>query len=65
MDGLLGDKTGLSRIPPLAAQVMANIVARTQEEALGETNHWTASAMAKATGANVSSVQRVWRKHGL
>ena len=31
----------------------------------GEATHWTAAAMAKAIGISVSSVQRIWRAHGL
>jgi hypothetical protein len=31
----------------------------------GETTHWTADAMAKLAGVSVSSVQRIWRSHGL
>jgi len=31
----------------------------------GEATHWTAAAMAKAVGISVSSVQRIWRAHGL
>jgi hypothetical protein len=31
----------------------------------GETTHWTAAALAKETGISVSSVQRIWRSHGL
>jgi transposase len=65
VDGLLRDKTRPSRIPPLGAEIVAAIVARTLEEPPGEVTHWTAPAMAKATGVSVSSVQRVWRKHGL
>jgi transposase len=65
VDGLLRDKTRPSRIPPLGAAVVASIVARTLEEPPGEVTHWTAPAMAEATGVSVSSVQRVWRKHGL
>jgi transposase len=65
VDGLLRDKTRPSRIPPLGAEVVASIVARTLDKPPGETTHWTASAMAKAIGVSVSSVQRVWRKHGL
>jgi len=65
VDGLLRDKTRPSRIPPLAAEVVVAIVARTLEPPPGEITHWTAPAMAKATGVSVSSVQRVWRKHGL
>ena len=31
----------------------------------GETTHWTGVLMAKASGLSVSSVQRIWRGHGL
>ena len=30
-----------------------------------EATHWTAAMMAKAVGISVSSVQRIWRAHGL
>jgi len=63
--GLLRDKTRPSRIPPLTAEVEADIVSRTLAEPAGETTHWTAPAMAKMSGISVSSVQRIWRKHGL
>jgi transposase len=63
--GLLRDKTRPSRIPPLGAEVEAEVVSRTLAEPVGETTHWTAPAMAKVNGISVSSVQRIWRKHGL
>ncbi len=31
----------------------------------GETTHWTGAIMAEAIGISVSSVQRIWRAHGL
>jgi hypothetical protein len=31
----------------------------------GETTHWTAPALAKQVGISISSVQRIWRAHGL
>jgi hypothetical protein len=31
----------------------------------GEIAHWTGVAMAGAAGVSVSSVQRIWRAHGL
>ncbi len=65
VDGLLRDKTRPSRIPPLGAEIVARAVALTLEEPPGEVTHWTAPAMAEATGISVSSVQRIWRKHGL
>jgi len=63
--GLLRDKTRPSRIPPLGADVEARIVAATQVVPTGATTHWTAAAMARHGGVSVSSLQRIWRKHGL
>lgn len=65
VNGLLHDKTRPSRIPPLAAEVADNVVRRTLGAPDGEATHWTASAMAKAIGISISSVQRIWCKHGL
>jgi transposase len=65
VDGLLRDKTRPSRIPPLAPEIAERVVALTLEPPPGETTHWTALAMAKAVGISVSSVQRIWRAHGL
>jgi transposase len=64
-EGLLRDKTRPSRIPPLAQEVIDKVVALTAREPPHEATHWTSSAMAKATGISVSSVQRIWRAHGL
>jgi transposase len=64
--GLLRDKTRPSRIPPLGQDVEDRVVAATLSDTPpGETTHWTALAMAQARGISVSSVQRIWRKHGL
>ena len=65
VDGLLRDKTRPSRIPPLAPEIAERVVALTIEPPPGETTHWTASAMANVSGISVSSVQRIWRAHGL
>lgn len=65
VDGLLRDKTRPSRIPPLASEIAQRVVALTIEPPPGEATHWTALAMAKAVGISVSSVQRIWRAHGL
>ena len=40
-------------------------MALTATEPPHEATHWTAAAMAKATGISVSSVQRIWKAHGL
>jgi transposase len=63
--GLLRDKTRPSRVPPLAPAIGERVVALTQADPPGETTHWTAAAMARLTRISVSSVQRIWRSHGL
>jgi len=65
VNGLLRDKTRPSRKPPLAEAAVWRVVDLTLGPPPGEATHWTASAMAKATGISVSSVQRIWRKNGL
>jgi transposase len=65
VDGLLRDKTRPSRVPPLGREVAERVVSLTQGDPPGETTHWTAAAMAEATAISVSSVQRIWRAHGL
>jgi transposase len=64
-DGLLRDKTRRSRIAPLGAEVAEGIIALTLGDPPGEATHWTAAMMAKQSGISVSSVQRIWRAHGL
>lgn len=64
-DGLLRDKTRPSRIAPLEAAVIERVVALTQSDPPAEATHWTATMMAKAIGISASSVQRIWRLHGL
>ena len=64
-EGLLRDKTRPSRIKPLGDAVAARVVAMTLDEPPGETTHWTGALMAQAAGVSVSSVQRIWRAHGL
>ena len=63
--GLLRDKTRPSRIPPLSAEVAERVVALTLTDPPAEATHWTAAMMAKEVGISVSSVQRIWRAHGL
>ena len=65
VDGLLRDKTRKPRRAPLGAEVAERVVALTRRDPPGETTHWTGAMMAKATGISVSSVQRIWRTHGL
>jgi transposase len=65
VDGLLRDKTRPARIPPLASEIAERVVALTLADPPGATTHWTAAAMAEASGISASSVRRIWRSHGL
>jgi transposase len=63
--GLWRDKTRPSRIPPLSPEVAERVVALTLAGPPPTASHWTGAAMAKVAGISVSSVQRIWRAHGL
>ena len=65
VEGLLRDKTRPSRIAPLGPEVATRVVALTLADPPFEATHWTAAMMAGKTGISVSSVQRIWRAHGL
>src|ERR1700682_2264817 len=64
-EGLLRDKTRPSRIKPLGGEGATGVRTLTRGAPPGETTNWTGALMAKASGLSVSSVQRIWRAHGL
>ena len=55
-EGLLGDKTRPSRIPPLGPEGAQRVVALTLQDPPRETTHWTADMMAQAAGISASAV---------
>src|SRR5262245_8115624 len=59
------DKTRPPRIAPLKAEIAARVVSLTLAGPPANATHWTGAAMAEAVGISVSSVQRIWRVHGL
>ncbi len=65
VDGLLRDKTRKPGKLPIAAEMVARVVALTCGEPSHEATHWTGRAMAKASGISLRSVQRIWRAHQL
>jgi len=65
VDGLLRDKTRPPGRQPLSAAVIQQVVTKTTTEKPPAATHWTGRAMAKAVGIAVSSVQQIWRAHGL
>jgi hypothetical protein len=63
--GLLRDKTRPPGRAPVADDKAAAIVALTLKPPPHEATHWTARAMAGAVGFAVSTVQKIWKTHGL
>jgi transposase len=63
--GLWRDKTRPSRIPPLDPKIAERVVELTLAGPPPHATHWTGAAMAAEIGISVSSVQRIWRAHGL
>jgi len=65
VDGLLYDKTRPRGIPATPAQKVAEIVRLTLEPPPHEATHWTLRAMAARAGLAPSTVQGIWKVHGL
>lgn len=65
VDGLLRDKSRPPGRAPVPPERVAEIVRLTQDPPPHEATHWTARAMAKAVGLAVSTVQSIWKAHGL
>jgi transposase len=64
-DGLLKDATRPSRIKPLSPEQIRHVVHKTLHERPPNATHWSGRSMATAAGLSYSSVQRIWRAHGL
>jgi hypothetical protein len=64
-DGLLRDKTRPPGKPPIAEDKTSTVVAMTLKPPPHEATHWTARAMAKVVGLAISTVQKIWKVHGL
>ena len=63
--GLLRDKSRPPGKAPIAPDRVAWIVRQTQQSPPHEATHWTLRAMAKAAGVAASTVQAIWKAHGL
>ena len=65
VDGLLKDATRPSRIPPLTPETIRRVVHMTRHGKPPNATHWSGRSMAAAAGLSLTSVQRIWRAHGL
>jgi transposase len=65
VEGLLRDKTRPPGKAPIDAARVGEVVRRTLAPPPHEATHWTARAMAEACGLAVSTIQSIWKAHGL
>jgi transposase len=65
VDGLLKDATRPSRVKPLTAEKIRQVVHMTLHEKPPNATQWSLRSMAAAAGISYSSVQRIWQAHGL
>ena len=65
VDGLLRDRTRPPGKPAVAADRTAEVVRLTLAPPPHEATHWTLRAMAKAVGLAASTLQGIWKVHGL
>lgn len=65
VDGLLRDKTRPPGKPPVAEEKASQVVAMTLKPPPHDVTHWTARAMASTVWLAVSTIQKIWKAHGL
>lgn len=65
VEGILRDKTCPPGKPSVAQDKTSAVVAMTLKPPPHEATHWRARAMAKIAGLAVSTVQKMWKAHGL
>ena len=65
VDGLLKDATRPSRHKPLAPERIKQVVDMTLHQKPPNATQWSVRSMATAAGISHTSVQRIWRAHGL
>ena len=65
VDGLLRDKTRPPGKSPIQRPRVDEVVRLTLAPPPHEATHWTGHAMAKIAGLAVSTVQKIWKAHGL
>lgn len=65
VDGLLKNATRPSRVKPLSPAVIERVLHMTLHEKPPNATQWSLRSMGKAAGLSYSSVQRIWKAHGL
>ena len=65
VSGLLKDATRPPRVKPMTPGTIARVVEMTLRHKPPNATNWSLRTMAKAAGVSRTSVQRIWKAHGL
>ncbi len=65
VDGLLRDKSRPPGRAPLSLAIKTLVLTKTMRETPPDATHWSVRSMARAVGISHTSVQNIWREHGL
>src|SRR5689334_23273745 len=63
--GLLRDKTRPGRLAPLSPEQIRTVVDKTLREEPPDAGQWSTRTLARAVGLGKTSIQKIWRQHGL
>lgn len=65
LSGIEKDATRPGRTPKITQQVAKKLIRKTLKTKPANATHWSCRKMAKETGLSKTSINRIWRKHGI
>jgi transposase len=65
VDGLLCDKPRSGRPPTILPDQVRRVVETTLRETPAEATHWSTRTLARVVGLGKTSIQKIWREHGV
>jgi transposase len=65
VDGLLCDKPRSGRPPSILPDQVRTVVETTLRQTPADATHWSTRTLARVVGLGKTSIQKIWREHGL
>jgi transposase len=65
IEGLLRDRPRPGRPPTIGPDQVREVVERPQRTVPPDATHWSTRSLARVTGLGKTTVQKIWREHGL
>lgn len=65
VEGLIKGRSKPPGKKPIPAEIKLKVIEKTLKERPAAATHWSVRSMAEAVGISHTSVQRIWREHGL